>query len=86
MLNIFRLHDNPLEYQVTYNSGTDSWVRVFDPEGVVDFLVHDLAFAREQADRLRDQLGDSGHAVVEIPSLSEAHLVEEHFARMPSDD
>jgi hypothetical protein len=57
-----------------------------DPEGIADFLVSGAAIAPAQADRLRRELQDSGHVAAEIPELPEAHLVEEHFARMPSDD
>ncbi len=86
MLNIFRLQDSPLRYQVTYNSGPDSWVRVFDIDGIRDFLVSGAAITLDEAESLGRRLTDGGHVVAEIPNISESELVQEHFAKMPSDD
>ena len=37
-LHIFRLKDNPLQYQVNYNLGANSWVQVFDAPISMNFF------------------------------------------------
>ena len=37
-LHIFRLKPDPLQYQVNYNLGANTWVQVFSPEGLEEFL------------------------------------------------
>ena len=51
-LHIFRRKPDPLEYQVNYNLGANSWVQVFDGAGVEEFLRHSTALPED--DTLRD--------------------------------
>ena len=85
-LNMFRLRENPPEYQVTYNSGPASWVRVFDPEAVGHFLRTSAGLPVDPGASLARELLDGGHATAVVPGLSEPHLVEMGFTKMPSDD
>ncbi len=51
-LHIFRLKADPLQYQVNYNLGANSWVQVFEPSRLEEFLQLAAALAGR---------GDSGH-------------------------
>ena len=45
-LHIFRWKADPLQYQVNYNLGANSWVQVFDAYGRDEFLRHSAASGR----------------------------------------
>lgn len=85
-LHIFRLKSEPLEYQVNYNLGAHSWVQVFDPEGLDDFLRHSSALPPSNVDAMWGELRANGHTTEANVHIHEAHLSEMGFAESPSDE
>jgi len=85
-LHIFRLKSAPLEYQVNYNLGANSWVQVFDPEGLDDFLRHNSALPPSNVDAMWEELRTNGHTTEANVRIHESHLSEMGFAESPSDE
>ena len=85
-LHIFRLKADPLQYQVNYNVGANSWVQVFTPEGLEEFLSHSTGLPPEDVDAMLAQLRDENHTTEANVDLSESHLPEMGFAESPSDE
>jgi len=84
-LHIFRLKADPLQYQVNYNLGANTWVQVFDPEGVEEFLLHGAALPEDEVDSLLTELRTSGRTTEAVVDLPESHLGEMGFAESPSE-
>ena len=85
-LHIFRLKDNPLQYQVNYNLGANSWVQVFDPDGLDEFLHHSTALPVAEVDAMLKELRTDGRTTEAHVDIGEAHLGEMGFAESPSDE
>jgi len=85
-LHIFRLKSEPVEYQVNYNLGANSWVQVFDPAELDDFLRHNSALPPGEVDAMWTELRASGHTTEADVHLHESHLSEMGFAESPSDE
>ena len=85
-LHIFRLKPDPQQYQVNYNIGANTYVQVFDPDGVSEFVTHATGLSPESAAALLDELRASGHASEASVDLPESHLGEMGFAESPSDE
>jgi len=85
-LHIFRLQAEPLQYQVNYNLGANSYVQVFDPQGLENFLRHGAALPASEADAMVEELRSSGHTTEAKVDLHESHLTEMGFTESPSDE
>ncbi len=85
-LHIFRLKADPPQYQVNYNLGANSWVQVFDPAGLDEFLKHSSALPLSEIDALLDELRRQGRTTEAMVDLPESHLGEMGFAETPSDE
>lgn len=85
-LHIFRLQNDPLQYQVNYNLGPNSWVQVFTPEGVEEFLRNASALPPSEVDAMLDELRSKHHTTEANVHLGESHLGEMGFAESPSDE
>jgi|SRR5208282_145527 len=85
-LHIFRLKTDPLQYQVNYNLGADSYVQVFDAAGLDEFLLHSSALPVSEVEAMLTELRSSGHTTEASVDLPESHLGEMGFAKSPSDE
>ncbi len=85
-LHIFRLRPDPLQYQVNYNLGANTWVQVFTPEGLDEFLHHSSALPPSEIDSILDELRAQGRTTETNVDLPESHLGEMGFAESPSDE
>jgi hypothetical protein len=85
-LHIFRLKSEPVEYQVNYNIGANSWVQVMDPTELDDFLHHASALPPDEIDGMWRELRETGHTTEAQVHIPEAHLAEMGFAESPSDE
>jgi len=85
-LHIFRLKDNPLQYQVNYNLGANSWVQVFDAAHLDEFLRHSAALPTAEVDAMLNELRSDGHTTEANVDIGESHLPEMGFAESPSDE
>ncbi len=85
-LHIFRLKANPLQYQVNYNLGANSWVQVFTPEGLDEFLHHSAALPPSEVEAMLAELRKENHTTEAHVDLPESHLGEMGFAESPSDE
>ena len=85
-LHIFRLRPNPLQYQVNYNIGANSYVKVLDPEGLEEFLHHGPGLPQSDIHAMLDELRSSGHTTEAMVDLNESHLTEMGFTESPSDE
>ncbi len=85
-LHIFRLNSNPLQYQVNYNLGANSWVQVFEPAGLEEFLRHSSALPDGEIDAMLNELRSNGHTTEADVHIGESHLGEMGFAESPSDE
>jgi hypothetical protein len=85
-LHIFRLKADPLQYQVNYNIGANSWVQVFTPEGLDEFLRHASGIAPDEIDAMLSELRRENHTTEAEVILAESHLGEMGFAESPSDE
>jgi hypothetical protein len=85
-LHIFRLRPNPIEYQVNYNLGVNTWVKVLDGDGLEDFLRHSWGFPDSEITAMLDELRSSGRTTEAFVEVGEAHLAEMGFAESPSDE
>jgi hypothetical protein len=85
-LHIFRLKAEPLQYQVNYNLGANSWVQVFDPVGLDEFLRHSSALPESEVDAMLDELRSQGRTTEASVDIPEMHLGEMGFAESPSDE
>ena len=84
-LHIFRLQAAPLTYQVNYNLSTASYVKVFDPDRLEEFLHHGAGLASGDIAALLQELRTNGHIGEVAADISEAHTGEMGFAETPSD-
>ncbi len=85
-LHIFRLKAEPLQYQANYNLGANTWVQVFDPVGLEDFLYHSAALPDDEVDAMLAELRDTGRTTEAAVDIGELHLGEMGFAESPSDE
>lgn len=85
-LHIFRLKADPLQYQANYNLAANSWVQVFDPVGLDEFLRHSAALAPAEVDAMLDELRSKGSTSEANVDIGESHLGEMGFAESPSDE
>ena len=85
-LHIFRLKADPLQYQVNYNLGANSWVQVFDPDGLDEFLRHSAALPVAEVDAMLNELRTQGRTTESRVDIGESHLGEMGFAESPSDE
>lgn len=84
-LHIFRLKPDPLQYQVNYNLGANSWVQVFDPNGLDEFLRHSAALPPDEVDAMLTELRSKGSTTEANVDIGESHLGEMGFAESPSE-
>ncbi len=85
-LHIFRLKENPLQYQVNYNLGANSWVQVFEPAHLDEFLRHSAALPAAEVDAMLKELQHDGRTTEANVDIGELHLGEMGFAESPSDE
>jgi hypothetical protein len=85
-LHIFRLKADPLQYQVNYNLAANTWVQVFEPAGLDEFLRHSAALSAEEVDAMFKELSDGGRTTEANVDIGELHLGEMGFAESPSDE
>lgn len=85
-LHIFRLKADPLQYQVNYNLGANSWVQVFEPERLEEFLRLAAALPENEVNDLLIELRSTGHTTEGDVDIGESHLGEMGFAESPSDE
>jgi hypothetical protein len=85
-LHIFRLKTTPLQYQVNYNLGANSWVQVFEPAGLDEFLRHSTALPVDEVDAMLQELHSQGRTTEAYVDIAESHLGEMGFAETPSDE
>jgi len=85
-LHIFRLKAGPPQYQVNYNLGANSWVQVFTPQGLDEFLRHSAALSESEVEAMLAQLRTENHVTEANVDLPESHLGEMGFAESPSDE
>jgi len=84
-LHIFRLKSNPVEFQVNYNLGSATWVKVFDNKEIDHFLRHDATLAEDQASAVLKELSESGRSTLGAFRFHEPHLAEMGFSESPSE-
>jgi hypothetical protein len=84
-LHIFRLKSDPPQYQVDFNLGANSWVRVFDAHGLDEFLRHSWALPEGEVEAMLGELRAIGHTTEAFVDMQESHLAEMGFAESPSD-
>jgi hypothetical protein len=85
-LHIFRLKPDPLQYQVNYNIGAHSYVQVFEPERLEEFLRLGAALPDEEIQDMMAELRKDGHTTETNVGIGESHLGEMGFAESPSDE
>jgi len=85
-LHIFRLQSNPVQYQVNYNLAANSWVQVFTPQGLEEFLRHSSGLAVPDVDAMLSELRADNHTTQTDVEIGESHLGEMGFAESPSDE
>ena len=85
-LHIFRLKAEPLQYQVNYNLGANSWVQVFEPARLQEFLHLAAALPDDEITAMMDELRADGHTTEGNINIGESHLGEMGFAESPSDE
>jgi hypothetical protein len=85
-LHIFRLQAEPLQYQVNYNLGANSWVQVFTPAGLEEFLRHSAALPDDEINAMLKELRDQNSTTEADVDLPESHLGEMGFVESPSDE
>jgi len=86
VLHIFRLKADPLQYQMNYNLGAYSWVQVFTPQGLEEFLHHSAALPPAEIDAMLAELRKENYTTEANVDLPESHLPEMGFAESPSDE
>ena len=85
-LHIFRLKPDPLQYQVNFNIGANSWVKVFEARGLDEFLRHTWGLPATEIDAMLGELRSSGRTTEALVEMQESHLAEMGFAETPSDE
>jgi hypothetical protein len=85
-LHIFRLKADPLQYQVNYNLGAHSYVQVFEPERLEEFLRLGAALPDEEIQDMVAELRKDGRTTEANVEIGESHLGEMGFAESPTDD
>jgi hypothetical protein len=85
-LHIFRLKADPLQYQVNYNLGANSWVQVFEPARLEEFLRLAAALPDSEVSDMLLELRNDGHTTEANVDIGESHLGEMGFAESPSDE
>lgn len=85
-LHIFRLKPDPLQYQVNYNLGVHTWVKVVDTDGLDELLRHSWGLPDSEIGAMIDELKTAGHTTEAFIDVGEAHLAEMGFAESPSDE
>jgi hypothetical protein len=85
-LHIFRLKADPLQYQVNYNLGVHSWVKVFDASGLDEFLRHSWGLPDSELEAMLGELRAMGQTTEAFLDMQESHLAEMGFAESPSEE
>lgn len=85
-LHVFRLKPDPLQYQVNYNLGAHSYVQVFEPARLEEFLRLGAALPDEEIQDMMAELRKDGHTTEANVAIGESHLGEMGFAESPSDE
>ncbi len=85
-LHIFRLKTEPLQYQVNYNLGANTWVQVFEPPRLEEFLRLAAALPDDEITAMIDELRKDGHTTEASVDIGESHLGEMGFAESPSEE
>jgi len=85
-LHIFRLKADPLQYQVNFNLGANSWLQVFTPDGLEEFLYHSTALPPHEVEAMLSELRTENHTTEANVDLPESHLSEMGFVESPSDE
>lgn len=85
-LHIFRRKPDPLEYQVNYNLGVNTWVKVLDARGLDEFLRHSWGLPDSEISAMLDELRSTGRTTEAFVDMGESHLAEMGFAESPSDE
>jgi hypothetical protein len=85
-LHIFCLKTDPLQYQVNYNLGANSWVQVFTTKGLEEFLYHSTALPSHDVEAMLSELRTDNHTTQASVDLPESHLGEMGFVESPSDE
>jgi hypothetical protein len=85
-LHLFRLKADPLQYQVNYNIGAHSYVQVFEPERLEEFLRLGAALPDDEIQDMMAELRKDGHTTEANVNIGESHLGEMGFAESPSDE
>ena len=85
-LHIFRLQENPPQYQMNYNLGANSWVQVFTPAGLEEFLRHSSGIGEPDVEAMLSEVRAQHHTTQGDVDLAVSHLGEMGFAESPSDE
>jgi len=85
-LHVFRLKTDPPQYQVNYNLGANSWVQVFTPDGLEEFLRHATGLPDSEVEAMLSELRTENHTTEANVDIGESHLGEMGFAETPSDE
>lgn len=85
-LHIFRLKAEPLQYQINYNLGANSWVQVMEPDRLEEFLQLAAALPDDEIQDMMSELRTDGHTTEANVDIGESHLGEMGFAESPSEE
>lgn len=85
-LHIFRLKAEPLQYQINYNLGANSWVQVMEPDRLEEFLQLAAALPDEEIQDMMSELRTDGHTTEANVDIGESHLGEMGFAESPTEE
>ena len=85
-LHIFRLKAEPLQYQVNYNLGPNSWVLVMETDRLEEFLQLAAALPDEEIQDMMSELRSDGHTTEANVNIGESHLGEMGFAESPTEE
>jgi hypothetical protein len=74
------------EYQLTYNTGTSSWARVFDEASLEEFLLSNLGLAEDTAGAVMDRARLHGNVTIADVDIPENEAGTMGMRQMPSDN
>ncbi|MGI9100940.1 MAG: hypothetical protein ACR2IF_00720 [Terriglobales bacterium] len=90
-VHIFRLGSEPHNggqaprYQLNYTVGGNSYVRVFDPGGLDEFLRSNVGVTAEASDSVLQQLQRDGRATIAEVEIRESEAPAMGLEQLPSD-
>ncbi len=89
-LHIFRLPEavndrQATRYQLNYTVGGNSYVRVFNPEGLDEFLRSNVGVAPEAAEEALRQLRCDGRTTIAEVDIRESEAPAMGLEQLPSD-